>query len=390
MLYMPFEIISRLSTLSMKTLSVKTLPVKRLLPVLLVALTSVLLTACGGGRSIAEFPPPIYPPPPEKPRYIYERTLRTSFDVKEVTGADKFRQFVTGTTGSGRGLAKPYGVAVYQGRVYVTDTVSRAVFMFDVPGKDFKTIGAEGPGVIAKPIGITVSRQGELYVADHTSKRVMVYSSDGEFLRAIGGSEYLRKPSGVAVSPDGTLLYVVDTGGVDNRVNHRMTIWDAQTGAFIKSVGKRGSKPGTFNLALQAATADDGTVYVVDGGNFRIQAFDRDGEFLRTIGGIGRRGGQFSRPKGIGVDPNGNIHVVDTAFGNIQIFSPKGELLMWVGDRGNTGRPGEFMLPAGVAVDEDGRIYMVDQFFKKVDVFRPYELGEKDGWLGSVREKKKK
>ena len=359
------------------------------LPILLIIILISLLTGCGGVDKVKEFVPPVYPPPPEKPRFIYERTFRTSFDVKEVTGADKFKQMVTGSMGSGRGLAKPYSVAAYQGRVYVSDTVSRAVFMFDVPGKDFKTIGADGPGAMAKPIGLAMSRQGELYVADHTSKRVMVYTYEGEFLRAIGGSEYLRKPSGVAVSPDGKLLYVVDTGGIDNHVNHRMTIWNAQTGAFIKSVGKRGVLPGEFNLALQVTTADDGTVYVVDGGNFRVQAFDRDGNYLHSIGTIGRRGGQFSRPKGIGTDGDGNIYVVDTAFGNIQIFNPKGEFLLWIGDRGNYGSPGEYMLPAGVTVDEDGRVYMVDQFYKKVDVFRPYALKKGEGWLSSVRQKKK-
>lgn len=362
-------------------------PVLSVLFVIIFVTTS--LAGCGGSRIAREFVPPVYPGPPETPRFIYERTFRSSLDVKEITGMDRFKQVVTGTLSTGRGIAKPYGIAVYQGRVYVTDTVSRAILMFDVPGKNFKAIGVEGPGTITKPIGITVSKQGELYVADHTSKRIMVYNKDGDFLRAIGGSEYMRKPSGVAVSPDGSRLYVIDTGGVDNRKNHRMTIWDAQTGTFIKSVGTRGTEPGNFNLPLQASVAPDGTVYVVDGGNFRVQAFSADGDYLKSIGAIGRRGGQFSRPKGVGTDQKGNIYVVDTAFGNTQIFNPDGEFLMWVGNRGNSGRPGEYMLPAGVAVDEDGRIYMVDQFFKKVDVYRPYELKENEGWLSSVREKKK-
>jgi len=362
---------------------------QRTAPVLLVLIAIALLSACGGTKKVIEFDPPVYPGPPEKPRFIYERTFRSSYDVKEITGMDRFKMAVTGQREASRGLAKPYGIAAYQGRVYVSDTVTRSVLMFDVPGKDFKVIGGDGPGAITKPIGITVSRQGELYVADHTSKRVMVYTKDGEFLRAIGGSEYLRKPSGVAVSPDGSKLYIIDTGGIDNRKNHRMTIWDAQTGAFIKSVGTRGTEPGNFNLALQVSTAPDGTVYIVDGGNFRVQAFDTNGNYLRSIGTIGRRGGQFSRPKGIGTDPEGNIYVVDTAFGNVQIFNPKGEFLLWVGNRGNTGLPGEYMLPAGVTVDEDGRIYVVDQYYKKVDVYRPASMSKDEGWLSSTREKKK-
>ena len=127
---------------------------------------------------------------------------------------------------------------------------------------------------------------------------------------------------------------------------------------------------------LQAAVAPDGTLYVVDSGNFRVESFDPDGNFLSSFGSVGRFPGQFARPKGIAVDPAGNVYVVDTAFGNLQIFDRNGQLLMFLGERGEAGYPGKFMLPAGVDVDADGRVYMVDQFFRKVDVFRPANLGD--------------
>jgi DNA-binding beta-propeller fold protein YncE len=259
--------------------------------------------------------------------------------------------------------------------------------MFDAPGRDFKLIGQEGIGQLVKPIGITIDRNdGTLYVADNTAKRVVVYDEDGEYLRAIGGSELLRRPTGVTLSPDGNKLYVIDTGGVDSSAHH-MYIFDAHSGELKQTIGTRGKEEGQFNLPLQAATAKDGTVYVVDGGNFRVQAFNPDGTFKGTFGGIGRQSGQFSRPKGIATDPEGNIYVADAAFGNFQIFDPTGQLLLFVGDRGTTGEPGKYMLPAGIAVDEDGRVYMVDQYFKKVDVYRPASIEREDGWLSSRRKK---
>jgi DNA-binding beta-propeller fold protein YncE len=159
---------------------------------------------------------------------------------------------------------------------------------------------------------------------------------------------------------------------------------------LLQTIGKRGKELGDFNLPLQAATGPDGTVYVVDGGNFRVQSFYPDGTFKEQFGGIGTRSGQFSRPKGIATGPDGNIYVVDTGFANFQIFNVKGELLTYVGQKGRQGVPGEFLLPAGIDVDEDGRVYLVDQFFRKVDVFRPTNMKYSDGWLSSRRKEKGK
>jgi len=365
----------------------KRLPIINLQFYLLSLLITLLVTGCStSGPTQEAFEPPVYPPPPEKARFIYERTLRSSFDVKQASAMEKFKTFATGTAGTGYGLAKPYGLAVYQGRVYVSDTVQRVVMMFDVPGGDFKIIGQEGKGQLTKPIGLAVDRNnGTLYVTDNTARRVMVFDKDGKYLRAIGGNQYFTRPSDVSVSPDGKKIYVVDTGGVDSQ-DHHLVIFNALTGEHLKTVGSRGTEPGQFNLPLQTATAPDGTVYVVDGGNFRVEGFTPDGNYKIAFGAIGRRSGQFSRPKGVACDKDGNIYVVDAAFGNFQIFNPKGQLLLFVGDRGYDGKPGEYMLPAGIAVDEDGRVYMADQYFKKVDVFRPADLPEDKGWLSSKRE----
>lgn len=341
----------------------------------------VLLNGCGSTEE-KPFVPPVYPPPPDSARFIYERTLTSSNSIKELTSSEKFQLMATGSIGAATGLGKPYGVAVYKGRVYVSDTVLRGVAMFDVPTGQFKLIGSEGAGALAKPLGMDVSSDGDLYVVDGTAKRVSVYNQNGDFIQAIGSAKELKRPAGVALSPDDKYVYVVDTGGVDTD-QHRVYIYDSASGNLVKSFGGRGTGPGEFNLPLQAAVAKDGTVYVVDSGNFRVKAFTPDGEHKISWGQAGKQFGNFSRPKGVGVDAEGNVYVADAAFGNVQIFNEKGELLLFVGSRGNAGGAGEFSLPAGVTVDEDGRVYMVDQYFRKVDVFRPAKLTEADGYLGT-------
>ncbi len=343
-------------------------------------LAIALLTGCAGDEIRKQTVELGYPP--DEPRFYYERTITSSFDVKEVTAADSLRRFATGTMGSADQLGKPYGIAVHQGRIYVTDTVKRAIVMFDVPGKDYKLIGTEdGPGRLRKPIGIAIGKSGNIYVADNSAKRAVVFDKDGNFLRAFAGQNLMTRPSGIAISPDETRAYVIDTGGIETQ-EHHLLIFDARTGEHLKTIGTRGREEGDFNLALQVTTTPDGTVYVTDSGNFRVQAFDRDGNFKLAFGSVGRKSGQFARPKGIASDPDGNIYVADAAFGNFQIFDPKGRLLLFIGDRSQTPGPARFMLPAGIAVDEDGRVYIVDQFFRKVDIFRPAGVETNQGYLG--------
>lgn len=349
----------------------------------------LLLTGCAGEDIKREALVLAYPSPPDTVRFYYERTIRSNFDVKELTASDKLRAFATGTLGTATGLGKPYGVAVYQGRIYVTDTLKRAVLMFDVPGRNFKSFGTDGPGTLRKPIGIATSSTGEVYVADNSAKRIVVFDKNGKFLRAFGNRNILRRPSGVAVSPDGNRVYVIDTGGIDTQ-EHHLYIFNAQTGDLERTIGTRGKREGEFNLALQVTTAKDGTVYVTDSGNFRVQAFAANGDFKMAFGQVGRKTGNFARPKGIATDADGNIYVVDSAFGNFQIFNDKAQLLMFIGERGELNIPGRYMLPAGIAVDEDGRVYIVDQFHRKVDVYRPARIEANQGYLGGEHLPKKK
>ena len=336
-------------------------------------LVPLVLAACSSVPPQPTYDPPVYPAAPDEPRFIFERSLRYNSNIEPLTTANKLRRYATGEVNDIKGLVKPYGVAVHDGRVYVTDTVQRAVVLFDTRNKQYKQFGAEMPGQLYKPVGIDITAQGEIFVADVSARHITVFDLNGNFLRYLGNKEMFRRPAGVAVSNDGSKVYVIDTGGVDNQ-DHRMLILDPQTGALIKTVGTRGGENGQFNLPLQISSSIDGSVYVVDKGNFRIQVFDADGNYKFSFGTLGRYPGQFFSPKGVSTDTDGNIYVVDTAFGNVQIFNNKGELLMVIGQRGQNSAPGNYMLPAGIDVAEDGRVYIADQFFRKVDVYRPIRL----------------
>ena len=347
------------------------------------AIALALLSACAGPELLPagavgsiEYAEPsrpiVYPPAPAAARFIHEATIIGSTDVVPETGSDRFREFATGYGRKTEAFGKPFGLVARHGRLYVSDTVRRLVHVLDRASGEYRQIGTEEPGRLSKPLGLAVDDSGRVYVCDSTTRRVLVYGSGGEYLTAVGGGEHLKRPSSVAVTPDGSRIYVLDTGGVDNK-QHRIVVFDAE-GRRVSVIGTRGAADGQFNLPLSLDRGPNGDLYVVDAGNFRVQTLSAGGAPLSSFGKPGRYPGQFAHPKDVALDASGNIYVTDSMFGVFQIFSPSGRILLSVGERNEQGGRGRFLLPAGIDVDVDGRVYVADQYFRKIEVFRPADL----------------
>ncbi|MEW5755235.1 MAG: 6-bladed beta-propeller [Pseudomonadota bacterium] len=334
---------------------------------ILLGLLAALLQGCASTPE-KEVKRPIWPAPPDEPRYQYETVLRLE---------DQF-------TGSGQGLlgalsgadmqprqlfGKPFDIEAHNGVILVSDTVSRVVHYLHVPARMVFRVGAkDGPGKLLKPSGIGMDNAGNFYVADVSARRVLAFDALGVYKNEIGSPDDYLKPTDVAVSPAGDRVYVIDTGGVDSD-KHRVLVYDA-AGNQLSVIGTRGDKEGQFNLPVSADVDKDGNLYVLDAGNFRVQIFDRDGKFLNAWGKVGQTIGDLARPKGIAVDEDGLVYVTDAAFANVQVFDNKGRLMLAIGTGTVADEPGGYSLPAGVAADETGRLYVVEQRFNKVEVIK--------------------
>ncbi len=92
-------------------------------------------------------------------------------------------------------------------------------------------------------------------------------------------------------------------------------------GSFLGKWGSEGNGDGQFKFPSDVAFAGDGTVFVVDENNNRVQYFTIAGSFLGKWGTAGTGPGQFDLPWGIAVTPSGDrAYVTDLYNRPVQYF----------------------------------------------------------------------
>jgi predicted membrane-bound mannosyltransferase/DNA-binding beta-propeller fold protein YncE len=188
----------------------------------------------------------------------------------------------------------------------------------------------------------------------------------------------LNAPRAIAAGPNED-IYVADSR------NHRI-LHIAGDGSILQEWGTFadqavGDAPiGTFNEPWGVAVGPDGSVYVSDTWNHRVQKFTADGEPIKMWGQYGQpvadipeSKSSFWGPRGIAVDSQGHVLVADTGNKRIVVLDEDGNYITEFGSAGLD--PGQFDEPVGVAVAEDGTVYVTDTWNQRVQSFVPSEDG---------------
>jgi len=246
---------------------------------------------------------------------------------------------------------------------------------------DLIVYGNEGFNFDA-PRDIAFAPDGTFYVADSRNHRILHFDQDGGYLNAFGtfGASdyatqtlapegYFNEPWGLAVGPDGS-VYVADTW------NNRIQKFTAE-GEFVTMWGEFGAAETRYHFWGPRGVAVDqqGRVFVTDTGNKRVVIFDSNGVDLAVFGGAGLGVGQFDEPVGIEVDDTGRLFIADTWNKRIQIMIPDGDTLNypnhitwdidgWFGDTLDN-KP-------FLTIDEQYRVYVADPMLGRVLVFNQH------------------
>jgi DNA-binding beta-propeller fold protein YncE len=308
----------------------------------------------------------VWPGPPNPPRIRWLKQFATAEEVAPV----EWKKPSIWKKLAGRRdvlvirkIDVPYGVTTdSRGRIYVADTQAGKVWVFDVAAQEVSEFTGSGWAVLSKPVAVSIDQQDRLYVSDGSLNTVFCFGSDRSPLRQFGAGQ-LDRPVGVAADSKRRRLYVAEP------VNHRVAVFDTETGELLSHIGGRSSKrePGKFHTPSNLTVDRRGFLYVVDDFNYRVQVFNRRGKFVRAFGQRGQNAGTFARPKGIAVDSEGHIYVADTMFANVQVFNQKGEPLMFFGSHGK--EPGQFTLITGLHIDKNDHLYTTEQAIGRVQIF---------------------
>jgi sugar lactone lactonase YvrE len=202
----------------------------------------------------------------------------------------------------------------------------------------------------------------------------------------------------IAVSPDGTIIYVADTGNhVVRKINLSASTIEVIAGTQGQSGfsgdGQDGKQARLNRPSDVALDAVNGNLYIADTGNNRIRKLELNSNTITTLSGTGVTGGQdgaiasatFNQPEGVGVDSSGSVYVADTGNNRVRRITGNNVITLagdpnnepgFAGD-GTAASNAQFAAPRDVAVDSlNSRIYIADSGNNRIRVILGLNAGD--------------
>ena len=269
------------------------------------------------------------------------------------------------------------------------------VLEFDASGKLLRAWGGPGKGYDwpKNEHGIYVDPQGNVWLGgnDATDHMLLKFTADGQFLLQIGSpgkslgsnaTQQLGRPAHMELDAPSQELYVAD--GYQNR---RVIVFDANTGAYKRHWGAYGNVPSDAAVPAYDPKSPqfanpvhcvrlmrDGTVFVCDRANNRVQVFTKSGQFLREMVFEPQTRGSGSVWDLIASEDAAQKYLLMADGSNNEVRIVVRETGEVLGSFGRSGRhAGDFHWVHNIAMDTDGNVYTAEvdnakraQKFRKV------------------------
>lgn len=217
----------------------------------------------------------------------------------------------------------PHGIRVGpDGNVWAVDVKGHVVIKFTPSGRVLLVLGNrqgtsgnnDSHDAFNEPTGLWFLPNGDFYVADgYVNSRVIQFNKNGEYLTHWGhkgtGDGEFNLSHDVTVDTRGR-VYVAD------RTNQRVQIFDSK-GRFLGKWTDVGAPWGLYYVARENA------IYMCDGFNNRVVKLNTDGQVLGVLGSYGKVPGKFDFAHNIAVDSEGSIYVVEIKNWRVQKFAVK-------------------------------------------------------------------
>jgi DNA-binding beta-propeller fold protein YncE len=215
---------------------------------------------------------------------------------------------------------------------------------------------------------------------------LLKFTAAGKFVMQIGhrgqskgniDTENLHQPTDAFVDTSAKEVYVADGYG-----NKRVVVFDSETGKFKRMWGAFGNTPPPtlapnlpvpqpqttpegppeFGLPHAIKVSKDGTVYVADRINNRIQLFTTVGKFLKQVRVTNEGSTVVPVPAGFAFSPDRKqqyLYVVDSGPMRVVIFDRA--TMAQIGVIGMRGKnPGDFDIVHHMAADSKGNLYTAE------------------------------
>ena len=215
------------------------------------------------------------------------------------------------------------------------------------------------PDVLTEPMGVAVSDDGNVvYVSDTGQSAIFVFDFGKRKFHKIEG---VIGPIGLALDREQN-LYVVE------QPKKGVTVFNPE-GKQVRFLTDKSIERPT-GLALDR---DRKRIYLADTAHTKskeqtVKILSLDGKLIGKIGqGKGGAPGQFLFPTYLGLDRDGDLYVTDSLNCRVQEFDPNGKYVRSFGERGDAW--GQFTRPKGLALDSFGNLYVADSGWSNVQIF---------------------